>query len=89
MTKISKKLNKKNELLPNLEGVARKTGLPCQVLDVFGRKSKSKAPKAFKSNKKWVPIEVYNWWKFGVDISNHFWEIQNLRFFVFQVSPTM
>ena len=61
---------------------------PFEVLDVFGGKSKSKAPKAFKFGTKRVPIEVYNWWKFGVDISNHFWEIQNLRFFVFQVSPT-
>ena len=22
-------------------------------------------------------IEVYKWWKFGADISIHFWEIQN------------
>ena len=62
---------------------------PFEVLNVFGRKSKSNAPKAFKFGTKWVPIEVNNWWKFGVDISNHFWEIQNLRFFLFQVSPTM
>ena len=65
--------------------------LPCpfEVLDLFGGKSKSKAPKAFKFSTKRVPIEVDNWWKFGADISNHFWEILNLRFFVFQVSPTM
>ena len=62
---------------------------PFEVLNVFGGKSKSNAPKAFKFGTKWVPIEVNNWWKFGVDISNHFWEIQNLRFFLFQVSPTM
>ena len=62
---------------------------PFEVLDIFGGKSKSNAPKAFKFGTKWVPIEVNNWWKFGVDISNHFWEIQILRFFVFQVSPTM
>ena len=54
---------------------------PFEVLDIFGRKSKSKAPRAFKFGTKWVPIEVNNWWKFGVDISNHFWEIQNLTFF--------
>ena len=54
---------------------------PFEVLDVFGGKSKSKAPKAFKFSTKRVPIEVNNWWKFGVDISNHFWEIQNLTFF--------
>ena len=70
--------------------MAQKLGLPhpFEVLDVFGGKSKSKAPRAFKFGTKWVPIEVNNWWKFGVDISNHFWEIQILRFFVFQVSPT-
>ena len=63
--------------------MAQNLGLPCplEVLDVFGRKSKSKAPKAFKFGTKRVPIEVYNWWKFGVDISNHFWEIQILSFF--------
>ena len=52
-----------------------------EVLDAFGGKSKSEPPKAFKFGTKWVPIEVNNWWKFGVDISNHFWEIQNLTFF--------
>ena len=61
---------------------------PFEVLDIFGGKSKSNAPKAFKFGTKRVPIEVNNWWKFGVDISNHFWEIQILRFFAFQVSPT-
>ena len=71
-------------------GVAQKIGplRPLEVLDTFGGKSKSEPPKAFKFGTKWVTIEVNNWWKFGVDISNHFWEIQILRFFVFQVSPT-
>ena len=80
----------RNEFSPNFEGVAQKLDLPrpFDVLDTFGGKSKSKAPNAFKFGTKWVTIEVNNWWKFGVDISNHFWEIQNLRFFVFQVSPT-
>ena len=80
----------RNEFSPNLKGVAQKMDLPrpFEVLNVFGGKSKSNAPKAFKFGTKWVPIEVNNWWKFGVDISNHFWEIQNLRFFLFQVSPT-
>ena len=54
---------------------------PFEVLDIFGGKFKSNAPKAFKFSTKRVPIEVNNWWKFGVDISNHFWEIQNLTFF--------
>ena len=58
-------------------------GLPCPfcVLYIFGGQSKSEASRAFKFGAKWVPIEVNNWWKFGVDISNHFWEIQNLTFF--------
>ena len=54
---------KRNEFSPNLEGVAQKIGLPrpFEVLNVFGRKSKSNAPKAFKFGTKWVPIEVNNW----------------------------
>ena len=73
----------RNEFSSNLKGVAQKIGplRPLEVLDAFGGKSKSKPPKAFKFGTKWVPIEVNNWWKFGVDISNHFWEIQNLTFF--------
>ena len=53
----------KNGFSPNLKGVAQKLGLPrpFEVLDVFGGKSKSKAPKAFKFGTKRVPIEVYNW----------------------------
>ena len=80
----------KNWFSPNLEGVAQKLDMPrpFDVLSPFGRKSKSKAPKALKFCTKRVPIEVNNWWKFGVDISNHFWDIQNWRFFFFQVSPT-
>ena len=35
----------------------------------------------FKFGGKLKTHEYYNWWKFGVDISNHFWEIQNLTFF--------
>ena len=81
----------RNEFSPNLKSVAQKLGLPrpFEVLDVFGRKSKSEALRVFKFGPKRVPNEVNNWWKFGVDISNHFWKIQNLSFFVFQVSPTM
>ena len=79
-TKISDFYNLgRNWFSPNLKGVAQKMGLPCsfEVWDVFGGKSKSKALKAFKFGPKRVPIEVNNWWKFGVDISNLFWEIQN------------
>ena len=74
----------RNEFSPNLKGVAQKLGppRPFEVLDAFSGKSKSKAPNAFKFCAKWVPIEVNNWWKFGVDISNHFWEIWNWRFLV-------
>ena len=81
----------RNEFSPNLKGVAQKLGPPppFEVLDIFGGKSKFNAPKVFKFGTKRVPIEVNNWWKFGVDISNHFWEIEIWRFFFFQVSPTM
>ena len=80
----------RNEFSPNLEAVALKLNLPCpfDVLDTFGRKFKSKAPRALKFGTKRIPIEINNWWKFGVDISNHFWDIWNWRFFFFQVSPT-
>ena len=64
----------RNDFSPNLKGVAQKICLlfPFEDLDGFGRKSKSKAPNASKFGTKWVPIEVNNWRKFGVDISNHF-----------------
>ena len=80
----------RNNLAPNLEGVAQTMGLPrpFELLDIFGRKVKSKAPRAFKFSTKWVPIEVNNWWKFGVDISNHLWDIQNWKFFFLKVPPT-
>ena len=61
---------------------------PCEVLNVFGGKSKSNAPKAFKFGTKRVPIEVNNWWKFGADISNHFWEIENWNFFDLNSPPS-
>ena len=61
---------------------------PFEVLETFGGKSKSKAPRAFKFCTKRVPIEVNNWWKFGVDISNHLWDIQNWKFFFLKVPPT-
>ena len=53
----------KNEFSPNLKSVAQNLGLPhpFEVLDVFGGKSKSKAPIAFKFGPKRVPIEVNNW----------------------------
>ena len=53
----------KNKFSPNLEGEAQKMlGLLYlfDVLDVFGRKSKSKVPRAFIVGAKWVPIEVNN-----------------------------
>ena len=58
---------------------------PFEVLDVFGGKSKSKAARAFIFGTKWVPNEVNNWWKFGVNISNHFWDIQFWKFLSFKV----
>ena len=35
-----------------------------------------------------VPIEVNKWWKFGDDISNHFWEIEIWTFFSFNSFPS-
>ena len=79
----------RNEFSPNLEGVAWKLDLPrpFDVLETFGGKSKSKAPRALKFGTKRVPIEVNNWWKFGVDILNHFWDIQNWSFCHFNSFP--
>ena len=39
-------------------------------------------------NTKWCFIEVINWWKFCIDISNDIWVIQNWLFSIFQVSPS-
>ena len=46
--------------MPNLEGVAQKMGLPCPfcILDIFGGKSKSEAPRAFIFGAKRIPTEV-------------------------------
>ena len=80
----------RNEFSPNLKGVAQKMDppRPFEVLDIFGGKSKSNAPKVFKFGTKRVPIEVNNWWKFGADISNHFWEIENWNFFGLSLPPS-
>ena len=52
----------RNRFSPNLEVVAQKLDLPrpFDVFDTFGRKSKSKAPRALKFGTKWVPIEANN-----------------------------
>ena len=51
----------KNELSPNLEGVAQKMGLlhPFEVLNVFGGKSILLAPRAVIFGEKQVSIEMY------------------------------
>ena len=61
---------------------------PFEVLEAFGGKSKSEAPRALKFCAKGVPIEVNNWWKFGVDIFNQLWDIQIWKFFFLKVPPT-
>ena len=61
---------------------------PQEILEVFGGKSKSEAARAFIFGTKRVPNEVNNWWKFGVDISNHFWDIRNWIFFIFNSLPS-
>ena len=54
---------KRNEFIPNLEGVAQKIGLPCpfEVLNVFGRKSILLAPRAVIFGEKRASIEIYKW----------------------------
>ena len=54
---------RKNEFSPNLKGVAQKMCplCPLEVFDVFGGKSKSKAPRAFIFSKKGIPTEVNIW----------------------------
>ena len=61
-----------------MKGVAQTMDLlrPLEVLDIFGGKSRSEAPRVFIFDAKRVPIEVNNWGKFGVDVSNHFGEIE-------------
>ena len=80
-----------NEFSPNLEGVAQKMDplRPFQFWTSQGRGSLLRWAMPFIFGTEWVPIKVNKWWKFGIDISNHFWEIQIWRFFFFQVSPTM
>ena len=53
----------KNEFSPNLKDVAQKMCplCPLEVFDVFGGKSKFKAPRAFIFGTKQVPIEINNW----------------------------
>ena len=47
----------------NFKGVAQKMDLPrpFEVLEAFGGKSKSEAPRALKCDTKRVPIEGNNW----------------------------
>ena len=65
-----------------MEVVAQKVCLlrPFEVFNIFGRKSISFAPRTFKFSEKRVSIEMYKWGNFGVDISNHFFAIQNWPF---------
>ena len=80
----------RNEFSPNFKSIAQKMGppRPLEVLEGFGGKSKSKAPRAFKFCTKRVPIEVDKWWKIGVDISNPLWDIQIWKNFFLKVPST-
>ena len=62
---------------------------PFEVLNVFGGKSISLAPRAFIFGEKRVFIEMHKWWNFGADISNHFLAIQNLLFCLSSIGPLM
>ena len=68
----------KYDFSPNLKGVAQKLAppRPWEFFYVFGGKSKFWAPMTLIFCAKRIFIEVENWWKFGVDISIHFWEIK-------------
>ena len=81
----------RNEISPNLEGVAQKVCLlrPFEVLNIFGGKSISFAPRTFKFSEKRVSIEMYKWWNFGVDISNHFWLIGQKPILTFKSPPPL
>ena len=81
----------RNEISPNLEGVAQKVCLlrPFEVLYIFGGKSISFAPRTFKFSEKWVSIKMYKWWNFGVDISNHFWLIGQKTTLTFKALPPL
>ena len=65
------------EFWQNLKGVFKKLDAPrpLEVFYIFGGKSKFWAPMTLIFCTKRVFIEVNNWWKFGADISNHFWVI--------------
>ena len=70
--------------------VAQKLSLPhpFQFQTSQGHGSLLRWAMPFKSGTKRVPIEVNNWWKFGADISNHFWEIKNWNFFGLSLPPS-
>ena len=74
----------------NLKSVAQtmEQPRPLEVLDIFVRKSKFEAPRVFIFGAKRLPIEVNNWWKIGADMSNHFWEIKNWKFFGLNLPPS-
>ena len=84
--KISKndsKIFKKYNFSQNLEGVAQKLSppRPFQFWTSQGCGSLLRWAMPFIFSTERVPIEVNKWWKFGDDISNHFWEIEIWRFF--------
>ena len=68
----------RNEFSPNLKGVAQKMDLPrsFEVLDIFGRKSKSEAPRALTFGPKQVPIKVnQECLKLPMNIAGSFFEL--------------
>ena len=69
----------RNEFSLNLKGVAQKMcpPRPFSFWTSQGHGSLFKWVMPFKFGGKLKTHEYYNWWKFGVNISNHFWVIQN------------
>ena len=90
LTKISELLQLwKIDFLTKSEGCSSKIvpATPIGSFLCFWGKSKFWAPVILIFCAKQVFIRVNNWWKFSVDISNYFLEIQNLLISFFQVSP--
>ena len=85
-------LRKKKEFSPNSEALVQNLGLSCsfEVLDISGGKSIFVAlnSRALSFGTKQIPAQGNIWWKIGFNIWNHFWEIENWKFFLYQVPST-
>ena len=71
-------------------GVTQKISLPrpSEVLSHFGWKFKTSASRNFKFGENLDYYEYFNWKKFGVNISKHFWVIQIWLILLLKLRPT-